>query len=243
MGIFKRLFNIGKAEAHSAIDKMEDPVKMTQQGIRELKKDLDESIKALAEVKAMAIRSKNEASGHREQMHSYENKAMKLIKRAEAGELDPAEADRLATMALEQKERSAQNLQTALKHQKTYDAQVAKLEANIRKLKSNISKWENEAKTLQARAKVSEATKNVNKQLAEIDSSSTVSMLERMKTKVEEQEALAESYADIAYENRSIDEEIDEVLKDSSQSSSAALEALKAKMKGDSGSSDTPPAE
>jgi phage shock protein A len=233
MGIFRRLFSIGKAEAHSAIDKMEDPVKLTQQGIRELKEDLDESIKALAEVKAMAIRSRNEANNHREQMKSYESKAMKLVQRAEAGELDQAEADRLATMALEQKERSAQNLQTALQHQKTYDAQVAKLDANIRKLKSNISKWENEAKTLQARAKVSEATRNVNKQLAEIDSSSTVSMLERMKTKVEEKEALAESYADIAYENRSIDEEIDEVLKDTSQTGSAALDALKAKMKGD----------
>lgn len=238
MGIFRRLFKIGKAESHAAIDKMEDPVKMTQQGIRELKEDLDESIKALAEVKAMAIRSRNEANSHREQMKSYENKAMKLVKRAEGGELDQAEADRLATLALEQKERSAQSLQTALQHQKTYDAQVAKLEANIRKLKSNIAKWENEAKTLQARAKVSEATKNVNKQLAEIDSSSTVSMLERMKTRVEEKEALAESYADIAYENRSIDEEIDEVLKDSSQSGSAALEALKSKMKGDTAGSD-----
>ncbi len=239
MGIFKRLFNIGKAEAHATIDNMEDPVKMTKQGIRELKEDLDESIKALAEVKAMAIRAKNEVTNHRNKVNEYEAKAMQILKKAEAGNLDPQEADRLATMALEQKERSAQNLQTALKHQKTYDAQVAKLDANIRKLKSNITKWENEAKTLQARAKVSEATKNVNKQLADIDSSSTVSMLERMKDKVEEQEALAESYADIAYENKSVDDEIDDVLK-ASPSGSLALEALKAKMKGN-GTAQTPP--
>ena len=31
--IFRRLFRIGKAEANSAIDKMEDPIKMTEQGI------------------------------------------------------------------------------------------------------------------------------------------------------------------------------------------------------------------
>jgi phage shock protein A len=41
MGIFSRLFNVGKAEAHAAIDKLEDPIKMTEQGIRDLKKDLD----------------------------------------------------------------------------------------------------------------------------------------------------------------------------------------------------------
>lgn len=232
MGIFKRLFNLGKAEAHSAIDGMEDPVKMTKQGIRELKEDMDESIKALAEVKAMAIRSKNEANGYRNKMEDYESKAMALIKRAESGGIETSEADRLATAALETKAQAAKSLESALQNQKTYDSQVAKLESNIKKLKSNIQKWENEARTLQARAKVSEATKNVNKQLAEIDSSSTVSMLERMKTKVEKQEALAESYADIAYENRSIDEEIDKVLEDSSSSGSQALEALKTKMKG-----------
>jgi phage shock protein A len=40
------MFKIGTAEAHSAIDKLEDPIKMTEQGIRDLKKDLDESLKA-----------------------------------------------------------------------------------------------------------------------------------------------------------------------------------------------------
>ncbi len=32
MNILKRLFSIGKAETHSAIDKLEDPIKMTEQG-------------------------------------------------------------------------------------------------------------------------------------------------------------------------------------------------------------------
>ena len=56
MGIFNRIFNVGKAEAHAMVDKLEDPIKMTEQGIRDLKKDLDSSLQALAEVKAMAIR-------------------------------------------------------------------------------------------------------------------------------------------------------------------------------------------
>ena len=38
MSIFQRLFNVSKAEVHSAIDKFEDPIKMTEQGIRDLKK-------------------------------------------------------------------------------------------------------------------------------------------------------------------------------------------------------------
>jgi len=45
--------------------------------------------------------------------------------------------------------------------------------------------------------------------MAEIDSSSTVSMLERMKEKVAQEEALAEAYGDIAGASKSIDDELE----------------------------------
>jgi phage shock protein A len=232
MGFFKRMFKIGQAEANAALNNLEDPVKMTEQGIRDMKEKLDESIKALAEVKALAIRSKNDANKYRNKMTEYENKAVALIKRAEKGSIEASEADRLATAALNEKEQAGQSLQTALQAQKTYDSQVAKLDHTIDRLRANISKWENEAKTLKARAKVSKATKTVNKQLANIDADGTVAMLERMKEKVEHDEALAESYADIAFENQSIDEEIDSVLEETSGNGSEALAALKAKLAG-----------
>ena len=76
-------------------------------------------------------------------------------------------------------------------------------------IKGNISNWENELKTLKARVKVSDATKNVNKQMAELDSTGTVSMLERMKEKVAQDEALAEAYGDLADSKTSVDDEID----------------------------------
>ena len=233
MGVFKRLFRIGKAEAHSAVDKLEDPIKMTEQGIRDMKQQLTQSIEALAQVKAMSIRAKNEANSYKTQAKNYENKAIELVSRAQKGSLDQSEADRLATSALQKKEQSVQGYNSSMTNFNKYDAQVQKLESSIRTFKNNITKWENEAKMLKARSKVSAATKNVNKQLAGIDSSSTVAMLERMKEKVETQEALAESYGELAVENRSLDDEIDSVLEESSTSGSDALEALKAKMSGE----------
>ncbi|MEA3452403.1 MAG: PspA/IM30 family protein [Bacteroidota bacterium] len=241
MGIFKRLFKIGEAEAHSAINKIEDPVKMTEQGIRDMKEQLTKSIEALAQVKALAIRTKNESSSYKSQAQTYENKAIKLIGRAEKGALDQGEADRLATAALQKKEQSLQGYKSSMANFNKYDSQVQKLEISVKTLKTNISKWENEAKMLKARAKVSDATKNVNKQLAGIDSSSTVAMLERMKDKVESQEALAESYGDLAIENKSLEDEIDSVLEDTNTSGSDALLALKSKLKGQlPESTDTP---
>ncbi len=229
MGLFKRIFKIGEAEANALVDKLEDPIKLTDQAIRDLKEDLVQSIKALAEVKAMAIRAKNEVAKHQGKAKDYENKAIALLKRAQNGDMDVAEADRLATASLAKKDEHIRSLSVASENQKKFDANVSKLEASVKKLKMNISKWENEARTLKARAKVAAATKNVNKQLSGIDSSSTVAMLERMKEKVDKEESISESYAEIAESNVSVEDEINSALEESG-SSSDALEALKNKL-------------
>ncbi len=228
MGFFRRIFKIGEAEANSLVDKLEDPIKMTDQAIRDLKVDLEKSIKALAEVKALAIRSRNETEASKNRAQEYENKAIALLKRAESGDISPEEADRLAQIALEKKEEHVRVYTTSAANQKKYDASVHKLETQIKRLKSNISKWENEAKVLKARAKVSKATKSVNKQLAGIDSSSTVAMLERMKEKVDQDESMSESYAEIAADNVGADEEIELALE--SNGGSSSLAALKSKL-------------
>jgi phage shock protein A len=64
-----------------------------------------------------------------------------------------------------------------------------------------------------------------------IDSSGTVSMLEKMKEKVSQQEAMAEAYGEISAENISLDDEIDGALSDKNLKASNSLEELKAKMK------------
>lgn len=104
MKFLKRLFKIGEAEVHSAIDGMEDPIKMTEQGIRDMKLDLDKSLEALAQVKAMSIRSKNEVEEYANKAEDYNEKAMLILKKAQSGGLDFSEADRLATESLIKKE-------------------------------------------------------------------------------------------------------------------------------------------
>lgn len=223
---------MGAAEANAALDKLEDPVKMTEQGIRDMKKDLDQSLKGLAEVKAQAIRTRKETESAKKEAAEYEQKAILLVQRAESGQIDAAEADRLATEALNRKAQALERATSQQQALQTQESAVSKMESNVRRLKSQIGQWENEAKTLKARAKVSQATSKLNKQLASIDSSGTVSMLERMKEKVDQQEALAESYGEMADTSRSVDEEIDKALLGSGTSGggSAALEALKARL-------------
>lgn len=228
MSVLKRLFKMGEAELSSALEKLEDPIKLTEQGIRDLKKDLDHSLKALAEVKALDIRARNDIEKFSHSAKVYENKAMLILKKGQDGDIEAIEADRLATEALKKKDENLQHVELSKSQKEKFEKSIVQLEANIKTIKSNVSKWENELKTLKARVKVSTATKNLNKQLAQIDSTDTVSMLEKMKDKVQREEALAESYGDIANESKSVDEEIDKALESSNDNS--ALEELKKKM-------------
>lgn len=231
MNIFKRLFKLGEAEAHSAIDKLENPIKLTEQGIRDMKKDLDSSLKAMAEVKALAIRAKNDANTHKAKANDYEQKAILLIKKAESGAIETAEADRLATEALTKKEENVKLAKEAMVNQEKFENSVSQLDKKVKELRSKISHYENELKTLKSRVKVTQATKNINKQLAGIDTTSTVSMLERMKDKVAQDEALAESYGEIANESKSVDDEIEKALEGSEKAAASdALANLKAKL-------------
>ncbi len=227
MNIFKRLFKIGQSEANSAIDKMEDPIKMTEQGIRDMKQDLEKSLEALAQVKALAIRAKNEQEEHQDKAEDYHNKAILILKKAEKEQMEKEEADRLAKQALVKKEEAQQHITRAKEEVKKFNESIAQLENNIQGIKSNISNWENELKTLKARVKVSNATKNLNKQMAEIDSASTVSMLERMKEKVAQEEALAEAYGDIANASKFIDEELEKAADTSEAKADDDLSKLK----------------
>ncbi len=231
MNVFKRIFKIGEAQAHSAVDSLEDPIKMTEQGIRDLKSDLNNSLKSLAEVKAMAIRSKNDMQNNKNKAEDYEQKAVLLLKKAQNGEIDASEADRLASEALSRKEESLESMRTSQSEYDRFQQSLSQLEANVKKLRSQISKYENELRTLKARVRVSDATKKLNKQMANIDSSSTMGMLERMKERVNQNEALAEAYGDIANESKSVDEEIDKALDTpGGAKTSADLSALKAKI-------------
>ena len=236
MSIFQRLFKVGQAESNALIDKLEDPIKMTEQGIRDLKKDLDESLKAFAEVKSLSIRARKESNDLNARAKDYEQKAMALIRKAESGQIDANEADRLASEALVKKQESEQQAVDATNRAQQVDSNLTQLDTKIKKLRSQINHYENELKTLKARAKVSDATTKLNKQMSKIDGGGTISMLEKMKDRVAEKESLSEAYSEIADTNKSLDEEIDSVIGGtSSAQGSDALAALKAKMKGDQG--------
>jgi phage shock protein A len=236
MNIFKRLFRIGQAEIHAAVDKMEDPVKMTEQGIRELRIDLTEATEAYAKVKALAIRTENDQRHCEQEATNYAEKAILIMQKAQAGQVELVKGEELAREALSLRRKY-------LSESNELSGQVVSLQQSSREmlrnteiLKENMDKWEKELRTLKARVKVSKATEQVNKQLAQLDNNGTIAMLERMKAKVEDQEALAQAYGANARSKTSLKDELNKALKDDSMSIEKDLKAIKDKL----GMPDTP---
>ena len=230
MSLFKRLFRVSQAEAHAIVDKFEDPIKMTEQGIRDLKKDLQASMTSLAEVKAIAVRTRREADNHKKLAVDYERKAMMLLQKMQSGEMDQADAERLATQALNKKEQSAADAMRLAQEAERHEQMAGQLQANVNKIKSSVNTYENDLVTLKARARTAAATKKINQQIARVDSSGTIAMLEKMKSKVEEDEALALAYGEMADLDKSVDDEIDAALK-SGNTVTASVHLLELKKK------------
>ena len=229
--IFQRIFKVAQSEAHSTMDKFEDPIKMSEQGVRDLKKSLQASMVSLAQVKSLAISLQKQADDQKKMGADYERKAMLMLQRLQGGEMEQAEAERLATAALSKKEEALQQAGTLSGDQQAQQQMSDQLQAKVEELKRQIGKFENEVITLRARARTASSMRKINQQLAGADASGTVAMLEKMKNKVQEEESLAQAYGELSDVGGTIDEDIDKALAlPSSTAASDSLAEMKKKM-------------
>ena len=229
--LIKRFFKFVQSNAHSMLSKFEDPIKLAEQSIRDLKQNYDESLRGLAEIKAISITTKRQIEEKKQIAADYERKALMLLQNARMGKLSQQEAERLASEAIIKKNNAVKELTRLTADINHYEQMTQKMEGKIVDLKSQISHWESELNTMKARYKVAKSTKKINQQLVSIGSDSTVAMLEDMKTKIQEEEALASAYDEMLYLESDIDKEIDKAIGTSySPDVQQALEELKIKL-------------
>ncbi len=136
--------------------------------------NLNESLEALAEVKAAVIRTRKDYEFYQEKEKDAENKAKRIIAKAQEGNLDWNEANNLAMELLKEQERSKQMADGALNQL-----------AELGKLQDKIEKHSQTVKSIKEKQRVKMP-----------DSSETISMIERMKAKIQKDEILGELYED-----------------------------------------------
>ncbi len=227
MSIFDRLFRIGKAEANAAVDKLEDPSKMADQILRELRENYQQAIQGEAEIKAQALQHRASELQARNKANDWEKKTNDLLDRVDAKQLDEAQGNDLAAKA-------AQAHEDALKEADQYRAMAEKEESavnvmdlKIKQIKDQIAETENRAKMIQSRAKTAEVSEKINKTLSNVDTDGLMQTLNRMDERASAQEFRAAAYAQIEDSTLSTEQEINKALAQSN--STSALDAIKAK--------------
>lgn len=210
--IIQQLFKVIQSFMHAFVNKIQDPILMAEQGIRDLKKDYDTSMKNLAEIKSMVIDTRNKIAEQTEIAKDYEKKAIMLLQKAQNGELSRGEADRLASEALKKKQAAVENIKKYTLDAKNFEAMADKMESKIANLKEQIGNWENEVKTLKARHKVAITSKKMTKQMISMSGNNAQALLENMKEKVNKEESLAQAYDEMTSIETDIDKEINDAI-------------------------------
>jgi len=221
MGIFSRLGTLLKANINDIISKAEDPEKILNQLIVDMKEQLIEAKKqvavAIADEKKLKKQLDNELNLSRE----WEKKAMMAIR---------AGRDDLAREALMRKTEH-DNLATEFQGQ--WEAQKAaadQLRDALRRLNAKIEEAKRKKNLLIARQKRAQAQKTIQNTMAGLNDTGAFDAFSRMEEKIGRMEAEAEASAELAEEmtgdnlaSKFADLEKDSVADD-------ALSALKAKM-------------
>ena len=228
MNIFKRILKIGQAEIHALVDKMENPIHLIEQGIDDMKQQLSELTELYIKNRAQVIRSENLAKNKLNDAESYEEKALLLLDKAQKLEIDTQKAEQLAMEALLIKKKLSDEATEINSDSISYAEKINIINGKIDILKFNIAKWEKELATLKAKQRINNASEFANKQMANIDNNSTIELLEKMKSKIEQQEAYNDALDE--YNEQQTDRKIDELLNTSS-SPKDLLEALKQRIK------------
>ena len=210
--ILQQLFKVIQSFLHAFVNKIQDPILMAEQGIRDLKKDYDNSMRGLAEIKSLSIETKNKIVEQTDIAKDYERKALTILQKAQAGDSDQAQADRLASEALKKKQEAIENIKKYTLDVKNFDAMSDKMESKIASLKEQIANWENEVKTLKARHKVAITSRKMSQQMVSMSGNNAQALLENMKDKVNKEEAMAQAYDEMALIETDIDKEINEAV-------------------------------
>lgn len=221
MGIIDRFSRLIKANINDLISRAENPEKILNQLILDMKEQLIEAKKQVAVAIADEKRLKKQLDNELNLSREWEKKAMMAVR---------AGRDDLAKEALMRK---SEHDQLAQEFQGQWEAQKAaadSLREALRRLNSKIEEAKRKKNLLIARQKRAEAQKAIHETMGRLSDNSAFDAFGRMEEKITKMEADAEATAELADDMTG--DSLNSAFEDLEQQSVAddALAALKSKM-------------
>lgn len=218
MGLFSRLGTLIRSNINELINKAEDPEKMLNQVLVDMKGQLVEAKKQVAVAIADEKRIKKQFEQEEQKAQEWERKAMLAVKAGDDG---------LAKAALARRHEHAEVAETLRQQWEAQKESVERLKHALRGLDNKIEEAKRKRNILVSRQKRAEAQRTINETLSNINSTSAFDTFERMSDRVHQLEAEAEATAELsgalpeaslesqfrALEASSVDDELDKLKK------------------------------
>jgi phage shock protein A len=221
MGIMDRVATVIKSNLNHLINKAEDPEKMLDQILIQMRQQLVEAKREVAVAIADEKRLGTQCEAELEQVREWERRAALAVQKGE---------DDLAREALR---RRAEHEQIAIGYKKQWDAQRASaenLKNALRTLSQKIEEAGRKKNLLVARQKRAEAQKHIHDVMTGLTDTSAFESFDRMTAKVEQIEAQAGAAVELSQELSGDTMEQNFRALENSTDVEQELSALKAKM-------------
>lgn len=243
MGLLKRMSDLIRSNVNDVLDKAEDPRKILEQTILDMEGEHKKAKKMLLETLTLLKQSEKQRDGHQKSAQDWENKAMAALK---AGNED------LARQALAEKAKIDELHKEAQQGVQQQSAYTDELKRSLSELEAKINEARKKRDELLARLSAAELKKKqadmqqggLEKRDAVRDTSA-FDTFDRMVNRIETSEAEIEARRELAGTvgvgvGADVERELQKELE--AHSAEAALDALKAKMSGQSDAPTSAPA-
>jgi phage shock protein A len=191
MGIFDRLSTLLKSNVNDLIRRAENPEKMLNQLIADMRGQLAKAKQEVASAIADEKKVQQQVEKEKQQADEWERRAVMAVQQGR---------DDLAKQALLRHNEHLQNAQALHETWMRQKAETESLKNSLRQLNEKIEEAKRKKNILLARQKRAEAQERIHRTMSSISDKSAFDSFERMAEKIEEQERKALAAAEISEE-------------------------------------------
>jgi len=188
MGIFQRLSQLLRSNINDAIAKAENPEKMLNQVLLDMREQLHKAKQEVAVAIADERKLKAQVEDEQKQAADWEQRAMLAIREGR---------DDLAKQALLRQQEHAERAQGLYDTWQKQAAETEKLKESLRQLNDKIEEAKRKKNLLVAKQKRAQAQKRIHETMAGLSDRSAFDTFDRMAEKIEETERVALASAEV----------------------------------------------
>lgn len=180
MGVFKRMKRIVTADLHDAVDKMENPIRLLKQYIREVEEQLEKGKKAMAQQYAVGQKYSLLIASEQETAEKRKRQAELAVSKGE---------EDIARLALQEKIVSERKLSVYVQQYEIIHEKTNELAGQLESLHQQYEELKLKKNELSARYQAAAAIRNIQESTVSFKADQALSGFARMEEKVLEQEA------------------------------------------------------